>query len=574
MPIVAGIDSSPSTTRVVVCDALSGRVLRRAAVSHAAADDPHDWWNTLVTACADGILDGVQAISVAGQRQALVTVDATGAVVRPALMASDHRAATAAGDLVVEGGGAPAWASAVGSVPTGSYPIAKLRWLAAREPENAARVAAAMQPHDWLTWLLLGGASSPVTDRGDASGTGYWSPKSGEYRMALLRHAFGREVALPRVLGPVEPAGTTGAGVLVAPGTGAARAAVLGLDAAAGDVVISVGASGTLFAGGLERPVADASGAVACFADATGRHLAMTRTGEAMPTLDAAASMLGTDLEGLSRLALESTPGAQGLVLLPPQAGQPGSLTGLRLARMTAPNLARAAVEGMLCGLGEGLDLLAAQLASAGTPVRRVILTGRGARLDAVRLIAPAILGVPVSVALSGTTADGGPPAGPVQAAVLGGSEIMAIGAARQAAWVLAASSTPGGDAPVAPPVWSDAVGFKESPTLKGAEIGQSVRAQYAGAREAALAAAHVASAEVPAEAPVATAEMARPPGAPTEVDLTATGVGVVPPWSAQSSSSSSPGVVIPHQAQPLGGPPTMTFTPFDEDDYYGRRRR
>src|SRR5512139_3686768 len=124
MPIVAGIDSSPSTTRVVVCDALSGKVLRRAAVGHAAGgDDPHEWWNALVKACDGGILDGVQAIAVAGQRQSLVTVDSAGVVVRPALMSTDYRSATSADDLVIEGGGAAAWAAAVGSVPTASFPI-------------------------------------------------------------------------------------------------------------------------------------------------------------------------------------------------------------------------------------------------------------------------------------------------------------------------------------------------------------------------------------------------------------------------------------------------------------------
>ena len=487
MPIVAGIDSSPSTTRVVVCDALSGKVLRRAAVGHASGgDDPHEWWNALVKACEGDILDGVQAISVSGQRQALVAVDANGAVVRPALMASDFRAATCADDLVMEGGGAASWAGAVGSVPTASFPVAKLRWLAAREPETAARVAAAMQPHDWLTWLLLGGSAAPVTDRGDASGTGYWSAAAGEYRTGLLSHAFGREIAVPRVLGPVEPAGYTGAGVLVAPGTGAAMSSVLGLLAGEGDVVISVGGTGTLFAGGLPSPVADPTGTVSGFADATGRFLAMTRTGEAMPTLEAAASMMGVDLPKLSELALESTPGAQGLVMLPPQAGLPGSLTGLRLARMTAPNLARAAVEGMLCGIADGLDALAAQMAMSGTPVRRVILTGKGARLDAVRLIAPAILGVPIAVPSSGATGAG--TGKTVGASVLGGSEIQALGAARQAAWALAAQAAQAGEAPDAPPAWSEAVVYKDPPHTKPG-IGLGVRAQFATAREAAIAA-------------------------------------------------------------------------------------
>ena len=70
---------------------------------------------------------------------------------------------------------------------------------------------------------------------------------------------------------------------------------------------------------------------------------------------------------------------------------------------------------------------------------------------------------------------------------MLGGSEIMAIGAARQAAWVLAASTAPGGEAPKAPPTWNESVMFKDSPNVK-AGLGAGVRAQFAGARDSMLA--------------------------------------------------------------------------------------
>jgi xylulokinase len=271
-----------------------------------------------------------------------------------------------------------------------------------------------------------------VTDRGDASGTGYWSARTGEYRRDLLERGLGKDAVLPRVLGPAEPAGRTPAGVLLGPGTGDNAAAALGLGAAPGDVVVSIGTSGVVTAV-ADVPAADPSGAVAGFADATGRFLPLVATLNAARVLDAAGRMLGVDHAELSRLALSAPPGAEGLVLVPYLEGErtpdrpnaTGAVHGLRPATATPAHLARAAVEGLLCGLADGLDALVAQ----GVRVRRVLLIGGGAASEAVRRIAPAVLGVPVDV----------PDAG----------EYVADGAARQAAWVLAGG---GG-----PPTWTAA---------------------------------------------------------------------------------------------------------------------
>ena len=114
-----------------------------------------------------------------------VVKDADGEVVRDALLWNDTRSAAAAEELVAEFGegnraaGARWWADAVGSVPVASYTVTKLRWLADDEPENAARVAAVALPHDWLTWKILGTGrlEDLVTDRSDASGTGFFNTR-------------------------------------------------------------------------------------------------------------------------------------------------------------------------------------------------------------------------------------------------------------------------------------------------------------------------------------------------------------------------------------------------------------
>lgn len=428
--LVAGVDASTQATKVVVCDPADGRVLREGKAPHPDATqvDPTVWWSALRSA-SDGLLDGVAAIAVAGQQHGMVTLDAAGDPVRPALLWNDTRSAGAADALVAELGGPAAWAEAVGSVPGASFTVTKLRWLAEHEPDNAARVESVVLPHDYLTARLLDTSdrvTDQVTDRGDASGTGYFSAATGEYRTDLLRRAFGRDLALPRVLAPAEAAGHTPDGVLVAPGTGDNMAAALGLGLAPGDVAISLGTSGTVF-GVAEKPTADPSGDVAGFADATGRHLPLVCTLNAARVLGAAAGLLGVDQDRFDALALAAEPGAGGLTLLPYLDGErtpnlpaaTGLVAGLTRANATPENLARSAVEGMLCGLADGLDALRAQH----VPVRRLLLIGGAARSEAVRAVAPALFALPVDV--------------PDPA------EYVALGAARQAAWALAGTPEP-----------------------------------------------------------------------------------------------------------------------------------
>ncbi len=391
----------------------------------------------------------------------MVALDSAGDVVRPALLWNDTRSAPQAARLTEQLGGPQAWADGVGSVPVASFTVSKLAWLAEHEPDAAARVAAVCLPHDWLTWMLAGapGLEALVTDRGDASGTGYFSPATGEYRRDILTAALGHDAALPRVLGPADAAGSVaaqgfGAGAVLGPGTGDNMAAALGLGAAAGDVVVSIGTSGVVSAV-ASVPAADPSGIVAGFADATGNYLPLVCTLNAARVLDATARMLGVDLAGLSELALAAPPGSGGLVLVPYLEGErtpnrpeaTGALHGIRLETATPAHVARAAIEGLLCGLADGLDALVAQ----GATIERILLVGGGAKSQALREIAPSVLGHPVVV----------PPPG----------EYVADGAARQAAWVLSGAA--------APPTWTLA-GTK---TFE-ADVTPGVRDRYAEVRD------------------------------------------------------------------------------------------
>jgi xylulokinase len=436
---VAGVDSSTQACKVVIHDLDSGSVVRTGRARHPDGSEVHpdEWWDALLAAiAAAGGLDDVSAISVGGQQHGMVALDADGRIVRPALLWNDTRSAGAAADLIAEFG-ADELSRRTGSVPVASYTATKLRWLRDAEPENAARVAAVALPHDWLTWRLRGfgpaGESEHgprldelTTDRSDASGTSYWSPSGGEYDRELLVASLGHDAILPRVLGPSESAGETvalrgvPAGLVVGPGAGDNAGAALGLGAKVGDVVVSIGTSGAVFAVS-DEPSSDPSGIVGGFADASGAYLPLIATLNAARVLDRIAELLGVDHAGLGELALAAEPGSGGLVLHPYFAGErtpnlpdaTAYLTGMTLTSTTRPNLARAAIEGMMCGLGDGLDAVL----SSGVQAQRLLLIGGAAANPAVPLVASQVFGLPIEV----------PEAG----------EYVATGAAVQAAWAL-----------------------------------------------------------------------------------------------------------------------------------------
>jgi xylulokinase len=490
MPLVAGVDTSTQSCKIVVRDAETGALVRTGSAKHPDGTevDPRHWWDAFQEAAsAAGGLADVAALAVGGQQHGMVVLDADGNVIRPALLWNDTRSAPSAEALIAELGdgdreaGAQAWADAVGSVLVASLTVTKLRWLHDNEPENAAKVAAVALPHDWLSWRIAGygPAGDPTaplgpqldklfTDRSDASGTGYYDASTGEYRPDLLERALGRtDVVLPRVVGVTEPGAVAHpsvagsdvqGGALIGPGAGDNAGASLGLGMTPGDIAISIGTSGVVSAVAPER-TADGSGAINGFADATGNALMLAVTLNAARVLDAAREVLDVDFDGLAELALQAPPGSDGLVLVPYLEGErtpnrpdaTGTLHGIRLATSTRAHLARAYIEGMLCGLADGLDALRAQ----GVSVDRVMLIGGAAQSPAVQQIAPQVFGLPIGIPEPG--------------------EYVADGAARQAAWVLAAASEAG----VAAPAWSTTIA-----TTVHADPKPVVREQYAAVRD------------------------------------------------------------------------------------------
>jgi len=425
--LIAGVDSSTQSVKVVIRDSQTGELVRQGRASHPDGTevDPVHWLNGLSAAISDaGGIEDISAISIAGQQHGMVALDSEGDVVRNALLWNDVRSADAAESLNREAGGDVEIAKKVGSKLVASFTAAKLRWLADHEPDNAAKTASVALPHDWLSWQLQGGKdfTKLFTDRSDASGTGYFDPSTSQYRQEMIELALGknRQIQLPRIIAASEFGGVTQKGIPIAAGAGDNAAAALGLQAQPGDVVVSLGTSGTAFAVS-QTPTHDPSGSVAGFADATGRFLPLVCTLNAARILDSACQMLGKTHDEIAQLALSAEPGANGLTLLPYFEGErtpnrpnaTGVLSGMNISNSNPADIARAMIEGMLSGLADAVDSLVA----LGVNVERILLIGGAAKNPAVPVIASALFGREVLV----------PPAG----------EYVANGAAKQAAWAL-----------------------------------------------------------------------------------------------------------------------------------------
>lgn len=424
---VAGVDSSTQSCKVVIVDPATGEIVREGRSKHpdGTAVNPNFWWDALLAAIdqAGGLAD-VKAISIAGQQHGLVTLDAHGEVVRDALLWNDTRSAPQAQQLI-DHFGAEYLAQQTGSVPVASFTATKLLWVAQNEPENASRIAAVALPHDWLTWKLAGYApdiSKLVTDRSDASGTGYFDSLNNRYLTDIVEFCIGKAIQLPRVaewnevVGEVDPELAGGAGCQIGPGMGDNAGAAMGLQLASGEIAISIGTSGTIF-GVTKEGSSDASGAIAGFASADGKQLPLVCTLNAARVLEWGAKLLGVSLDELGELAIKAAPGAGGVTLIPYFEGErtpnlpdaTASITGLTLANGTRENFARACIEGMLRGLAVGRELIEAN----GSQIAGIQLIGGAASNRGVRAVAKDMFGELVSV--------------PAPA------EYVALGAARQA---------------------------------------------------------------------------------------------------------------------------------------------
>jgi len=486
MNAVLGVDSSTQSCKVEVRDVDTGQLLGTGAAPHPPAfpprseQHPSDWVAAFVAATRAALAScqrpvTVRAISVAAQCHGLVLLDAAGQPLRAAKLWNDT---TGAPNLVrlADRIGTRRWVLRIGSLPTAAFTIAKLAWVAEHEPGLLDRVATILLPHDYLTYWLTG---ARVTDRSDASGTGYFDATAREWITEYLNLAAGaRDWApkLPTVLGPTDVAGTVRAaaadelglpsGVLVGPGGGDQHAGYLGLGLIDGDQYFGIGTSGVV-ATSSRTPVFDPSGLVDGVADLTGGYLPLVSTLNAARVGDVAARLLGTDLDGLTALALEAGDN-QGPVLVPFLDGERkpdrpdarGTFVDIT-SHTTRAELARSFVEGPLLSLLSGRDSLRA----CGVELNaRITAVGGGSRSPATRQLLADLSGEEV--------------------VTLDAEEATARGACIQAAAVAAGADT-GGLVDLAKR-WQPAVRAASVPRHTGRDV-PALRARWAAVAESPL---------------------------------------------------------------------------------------
>jgi len=447
--IVAGVDSSTQSVKVVLRDADSGELIASTSRPHPEGTEvnPLEWKRALDSALEELSSHEISAIAIGGQQHGMVALDSDGEVIRNALLWNDTRSDKAADALNAE---IPDIHQRTGSKLVASFTASKVRWLADNEKSNAEKVSAIALPHDWLSWQLTGASSLATlfTDRSDASGTGYFDSVKNDYSRDIFATALRseREVVLPTITAPNLFGGETSQGIPIAAGAGDNAGAALGLSAGVGDLVISLGTSGTAFAVS-STPTHDPSGEVAGFADATGNFLPLACTLNAAKVFDTVAKTLGISFEEFSSLALSAPLGAEGLRVIPhfdgertpnrPQAR--GSFAGITNSNFTRANIARAAIEGVIAGMVYATQAVE----KLGVSYSRVFLIGGAAKNPAVQEIAAEFFGKTIQI----------PPA----------DEYVANGAAKQAAWALSGKSSP--------PKWNLGAVKEISPQVKSEEV-------------------------------------------------------------------------------------------------------
>lgn len=431
--LVAGVDSSTQSCKVIILDPATGQIVREGRAAHPQGTevDPNAWWDALLKAIDDaGGLEDVAAISIAGQQHGMVLLDSKGEVVRPALLWNDTRSDKEAQELM-EHFGAGWLASKTGSVPLASFTSTKLLWVRNNEPETISKVAAVCLPHDYLSWRLssdYGDINKLFTDRSDASGTGYFNPATNQYIPEILEFCLGKEskeVVLPEIKLHNQVAARVRKDIasnqpVMGAGMGDNAGAAMGLDLTPGKFAISIGTSGTIF-GSVTQPLEDATGIISSFADARGDFLPLVCTINAARVIQWGASLLGVSLDEFGALALKASPGAGGITVLPYLEGErtpnlpdaTASVSGISLANGSRENFARACIEGMLQGLVSGSKIISGY----GQEIYSVALIGGAATNKAVQQIAKEMFDVEVTVPEP--------------------SEYVALGAAKQAALLI-----------------------------------------------------------------------------------------------------------------------------------------
>ncbi len=402
-----GIDSGTQSTKAILFDASTGAVNAHASQSYELIEGlpaghkeqhPHEWIDA-ARATIKAVLDKsgieraqVKGIGVAGQQHGCVPLDANDQVIRPAKLWCDTATSAECEEIIAKLGGLDATIAAVGNGVPAGFTASKILWLKNHEPENYARLASVLLPHDYLNFWLTG---RKTMECGDASGTALLDVRQRAWSQAAI-DALDPAIRtmLPELINADDCAGTLRAAlahefglsdsVIVSSGGGDNMMGAIGTgNVRAGVVTVSLGTSGTIYACS-DQPVIDPLGEIAAFCDSTGKWLPLVCTMNVTLATEMVRERFNLSHAQLAEAAAAIPAGNDGLLLIPFFEGErtpnvpdgTGVYFGLREQTYTVSHFARAALEGTTLGLNYGLN----RLRELGIQPREIRATGGGAK--------------------------------------------------------------------------------------------------------------------------------------------------------------------------------------------------
>ena len=414
--MIAGVDIGTQSLKVVLCDrelsviaAASRRYSFDAPRPGWAEQDPALWEAALGPAIAEALdragrdASEVEALGLAGQLDGCVAVGASGEALAPCLIWMDRRAIGEMPELDVD-----RFRDQTGLVADPSHMAAKIRWLAARNPD-------ARRFHQPVSYLCARLTGVDVLDHGHASTTMLYDLAARDWSDALCA-AFevDREI-LPAIARADEIAGELSAagaalsglpaGLPVAVGTGDDFATPIGAGVIAPGQMACVIGTAEVVGAVSDALVLDRRGLLETHGFAGDRYFVENPGWLSGGALRWAGELLGgiTDAE-LDALAADSEPGAGGVTFIPALTGamsprwEPGArgcLYGLAASTERA-DVCRAVLEGCAFAMTD----VARRLAELSVPVDEIALLGGGSRSAVSAQIRADASGLPVAPAV------------------------------------------------------------------------------------------------------------------------------------------------------------------------------
>jgi xylulokinase len=428
---VLGIDVGTGGTRALIIGT-DGRVFASATAEHEPLASPHpgwaeqhpeDWWRAagiaIRKALAKGQLRGEQisCVGFSGQMHGAVMLDASGTVVRPALIWCDVRTEKQCRDLT-ERIGAEQLIRLTCNPALANFTLTKLLWTRENEPQSWKLARSVLLPKDYVRFRLTG---ERATDVADASGTLLLNVAQRQWSGEILQFAEIDPSLLPalhespEICGKISSAGADATGLSmgtpVVAGAGDQAAGAIGMGVVApGAVSATIGTSGVVFAA-TDHPALDPKGRLHTFCHAVpDRWHVMGVTQAAGLSLrwfrDQFARTRAADerdpYDELTSEAATAPPGSDGLLWAPYLMGERtphldpsarGVLAGLT-ASHTRAHVIRAILEGVAFSLQDAFAIFA----EMNVPVKSIRLGGGGARSPLWRQIQADVYGHEVEI--------------------------------------------------------------------------------------------------------------------------------------------------------------------------------